>query len=285
TKESDLHTFAPSSRSRRDDRKVARLGVASDGSRNFVRPARDAGNQAGKSIAKDRSLTFAAQLDGVRGREAIFARVREALKVTAPFPGADAPQQLASPRQWLPPVGKTSDEQVALFGQNARALKADFHICEDLTAAVQVVKSLAANEGWKKIGVHDGALTNAVASALALPTVKTDGGYALDALEACDAGLTECDALIAQTGTVLVSGRSSGGRALSILPPHHVVLARRNQILPDLTAALQRAQEKFGAEFPGVLSLITGPSRTGDIERILVLGAHGPKRLTILLTG
>jgi L-lactate dehydrogenase complex protein LldG len=52
---------------------------------------------------------------------------------------------------------------------------------------------------------------------------------------------------------------------------------------PDLTVALQRAQEKFKDKFPSFLSFISGPSRTGDIERILVLGAHGPKKLTILL--
>jgi L-lactate dehydrogenase complex protein LldG len=70
---------------------------------------------------------------------------------------------------------------------------------------------------------------------------------------------------------------------LSILPPHHVVLARRNQMTPDLTAALQRVQGKFKGKFPSFLSFISGPSRTGDIERILVLGAHGPKKLSILL--
>lgn len=219
------------------------------------------------------------------GRETILARIREALKIAAPHPVNDAQQQSASVQQWLPAVGKTLEEQIELFRQNTQALKADFHVCADLAEAILVVKTLAANEGWKKIGLHDGELTNPIAGALALPQVKTDSGYALDTLESCDAGLTECEALIAQTGTVLVSGRRSGGRALSVLPPHHIVLARRNQMMPDLTAALQKARETFATAFPGILSLITGPSRTGDIERILVLGAHGPKRLTILLVG
>jgi L-lactate dehydrogenase complex protein LldG len=102
-------------------------------------------------------------------------------------------------------------------------------------------------------------------------------------LENCDAALTECEALVAQTGSVLVSAPSAGGRALSVLPPHHVVLARRNQMVPDLGVALLRVQAKFKNNFPSFLSFISGPSRTGDIERILVLGAHGPKKLTILL--
>jgi len=92
-------------------------------------------------------------------------------------------------------------------------------------------------------------------------------------------------ALIAQTGSVLLTARSGGGRALSVLPPHHVVIARREQLLPDLPAAYALLHKKYGpASWPSMITLITGPSRTGDIERILVLGAHGPKKLTVILT-
>ena len=96
--------------------------------------------------------------------------------------------------------------------------------------------------------------------------------------------MTQCDALVAQTGSVLVTSRSAGGRTLSALTPHHVVLARRDQLVPDLTAAFALLAERYGErDYPSLMSFITGPSRTGDIERILVLGAHGPKRLTIFL--
>ena len=103
----------------------------------------------------------------------------------------------------------------------------------------------------------------------------------MNELENCDAGITECDGLIAQTGSVLVTAHSAGGRALSVLPPHHVVLARREQLLPDLPEAFALLKRKYAANYPSFISFITGPSRTGDIERILVLGAHGPKKLTI----
>jgi L-lactate dehydrogenase complex protein LldG len=68
-----------------------------------------------------------------------------------------------------------------------------------------------------------------------------------------------------------------------VLPPHHIVIARTSQMLPDLTAAFDWVKQRYGTNFPSFMSFITGPSRTGDIERTLVLGAHGPKRLTILL--
>lgn len=54
-------------------------------------------------------------------------------------------------------------------------------------------------------------------------------------------------------------------------------------MVPDLTAAFEHVKQKYGTKFPSFISFITGPSRTGDIERILVLGAHGPKRLTVIL--
>ena len=229
-------------------------------------------------------------------REIILGRIREALKVAAVHPnlhepgradlpvGPDARQRVPTTLQkWLPPVGETLEEQVELFRRNAEDLKAEFRECANVDEASRHVKNLALAGGWKKIGRHSGELTDAVARELGLPEVRTDTGYAVNDLESCDAGLTECEALVAQTGSVLVSAFSAGGRALSVLPPHHVVLARRSQMVPDLTAALQRVQEKFKDKFPSFLSFISGPSRTGDIERILVLGAHGPKKLTILL--
>jgi L-lactate dehydrogenase complex protein LldG len=215
-------------------------------------------------------------------REVILGRIREALRLAAPHP-VSAPQQPAQPQKWLPKVGLTVEEQIELFQRNAEGLKAEFRVCADLKEATQFVKTLAANNGWKKIGLHKGELTSSVAKGLDFPKVETDAGYALNELESCDAGLTECEALVAQTGSVLISTVGSGGRALSVLPPHHVVLARRSQMVPDLTVALQKAREKYVDKFPSILSFITGPSRTGDIERILVLGAHGPKKLTILL--
>ena len=109
----------------------------------------------------------------------------------------------------------------------------------------------------------------------------TDRGYDVQEMEKCDAGITECDVLIAQTGGVAVTSRSAGGRALSVLPPHHIVIARRDQLVADLPAAFAFLQKKYTPDFPSMISFITGPSRTGDIERILVLGAHGPKKLTI----
>lgn len=223
-------------------------------------------------------------------RENILARVREALKAAAPMPGSHSETHslasakiISTARQWLPKVGGSFEEQFALFAKNAAELKADFQLLDSRDELKSALAKISAAGNWKRIASHHGELTDLVSGALNLPICFTDTTCDVRELESCDAGISECDALVAQTGSVLVTNRSAGGRALSVLPPHHVVLARREQLVADLPDAFELLQKKYGSNYPSMISFITGPSRTGDIERILVLGAHGPKKLTIFL--
>jgi L-lactate dehydrogenase complex protein LldG len=225
-------------------------------------------------------------------REAIFARIREALAEPAPrhhekpAPSASGSAVTAPFREWLPQVGETIEARIAVFSRLSEALKTEFVLCGSVEAAASHLVKLATDNGWKRLGTHPGELTDAITKGIpeGLELLVFEAGYDKETLESCDAGLTECECLVAQTGSVCVTARSSGGRALSVLPPHHVVVARRPQLLADLTAAYELLAQKYGASgYPSFMSFITGPSRTGDIERILVLGAHGPKKLTVLL--
>ena len=214
-------------------------------------------------------------------RENIFARIREALTLKAhAHHGHDLPT-VAEQRQVMPPVGLTEEEQFVLFAKNASDLKATFKLVKDEAELSQELLALCAAEKWQRVATHSGDLAQTQTKLLGLPTIVTNDGYDKYELEKCDVGISECDALIAQTGTVLVTSRGAGGRALSCLPPHHVVIARRDQLVPDLPAAFALVKQKCAGNFPSMISFISGPSRTGDIERILVLGAHGPKKLTI----
>lgn len=230
-------------------------------------------------------------------RNNILGRIREALKLRAPAPGEaghahDAghghapfvPRPASThARQWLPAVPEDREARMALFATNSADLKTEFLRVPDVAALVKALVALGRESGWKTVASHQNDLTAAACQGLGLPVLWVDSGYAPEALETCDAGITACDALVAQTGSLLITARSAGGRALSVLPPHHVVVARQSQLVPDLTAAFERLQATYGSNYPSFISLVTGPSRTGDIERILVLGAHGPKRLTILV--
>jgi L-lactate dehydrogenase complex protein LldG len=225
-------------------------------------------------------------------RAAIFARIREALKEPAPHhheshaPLAAGASVTAPFREWLPQVGPTIEDRIALFAKLSEVLKTEFVVCASMKGATKQLARLVQENGWKTIATHSGQLTDTLTAQLpdGVVLMKVDGGYDKSVLEACDAGLTECECLVAQTGSVCATTKSSGGRALSVLPPHHVVIARKSQLLPDLTAAYELLAQKYAVSgYPSYMGFITGPSRTGDIERILVLGAHGPKRLTVLL--
>lgn len=223
-------------------------------------------------------------------REAVLGRIREALRVPAPLKhpaerSAGGEPTTAHFREWLPPVGPSPDARFALFSKLCEQLKSELILCADLDAAAAHLSTLIKDGAWKTLALHRGDLTSAIETRLPseLTRLFVDDGYDKDALEASDAGLTECEFLVAQTGSVCVTGPSSGGRVLSVLPPHHIVIARRSQILTDLSEAYAALATKYRDNYPSMISFITGPSRTGDIERILVLGAHGPKRLTILL--
>ena len=214
-------------------------------------------------------------------RENIFGRIREALTIRAHAHHGTGLPSVADHRRVMPTAGATGEEQFALFARNASDLRATFKIVQSQNELAAELKSLAVAENWSRVATHKSQLAGSLAASLGLPTLITDDGYDKHELEKCDAGISECDALIAQTGTVLVTSRSAGGRALSCLPPHHVVIARREQLVADLPSAFALVKQKYSGNFPSMISFITGPSRTGDIERILVLGAHGPKKLTI----
>ena len=189
---------------------------------------------------------------------------------------------VAGARRWLPLVKPTFKDWVELFGKNAADLKAGFQLVSSSDEMRQALLQLRDAEGWKRAACHSGLLPDAICPVLGIPLMKTDKSFDVHELTKCDVGITECDAIIAQTGSVVLSSRSAGGRALSMLPPHHVVLARRDQLVTDLPEAFELLKTTYINNYPSMISIITGPSRTGDIERILVLGAHGPKKLTVL---
>lgn len=99
-----------------------------------------------------------------------------------------------------------------------------------------------------------------------------------------EVGITSCEFLVAHTGSVMVSAAMGGGRQLSVYPPVHVVVASKSQLVDYLGAAYTGIQNKYERKLPSQITLITGPSRTADIEKTLVLGAHGPRELHVFIS-
>ena len=104
-----------------------------------------------------------------------------------------------------------------------------------------------------------------------------------DDFEYMKAAVTSCEFLIARTGSVVVSSAGESGRQLLSYPPVHIVLAGTNQLVAYPADGYDALQKKYAEHLPSQITTITGPSRTSDIEKTLVLGAHGPKEFIVLL--
>lgn len=102
-------------------------------------------------------------------------------------------------------------------------------------------------------------------------------------LDQAEAVLTGCEALVALSGSVVVSSRQMMGRTSTVIPHIHIVVAFTHQIVPEFIHAFDMIRERYQGEMPSMISTITGPSRTADIEKTLVLGAHGPKEIVLFL--
>lgn len=103
-----------------------------------------------------------------------------------------------------------------------------------------------------------------------------------DDFESCEAGITNCEFLIARLGSIMVSSKQASGRKSFFWPPVHIVVAFRDQLVFDIKQALAGMKQKYHQTgLPSLITMITGPSRTADIEKTLVMGAHGPKKLIV----
>ena len=103
------------------------------------------------------------------------------------------------------------------------------------------------------------------------------------ALTEGDVSFTRCEALIARTGTVLVSSRLPGGRKSAVASPVHAVVAFTSDLVADIEDAMLLMKERYKTQLPSMFSLLSGPSRTADIEKTLVTPAHGPKAIYVFL--
>ncbi|MBC6990704.1 lactate utilization protein C [Hymenobacter sp. BT491] len=203
-------------------------------------------------------------------RDIILRRIRESLQKPSPQPSAP---------DFTAPLHPAATEDLAVaFAQSFRRVGGEFYYCAteedfyDQLFTYKKEKSLENLYVWepelKKL-LHAGGIVFL--------------GDEKDFIQHADAGLTTCEALVARTGSVLVSAATSSGRRLSIYPDQHLVVARTSQVVADIGDALQIVRERYGDKLPSMISLTTGPSRTADIEKTLVLGAHGPRSIALFL--
>jgi len=138
------------------------------------------------------------------------------------------------------------------------------------------LKELCEEREWKELTVSDEALKYKLVSH-GFSTKAFDSGR-----HNFEPGVTGCDALVALTGSVMVSSGGSSGRGMNVFPPVHIVIARESQLVSSIKEGFLRVEADYGNR-PSQVTLISGPSRTADIEKTLVMGAHGPRELIVLV--
>jgi len=204
---------------------------------------------------------------GSNARDTILKKIKQALKqpVPVPFP-ATQPQ---------PPYPVLQQEPALEFAEKFTNLQGRFSYCSSEAELVNQLAALAEKRKWEKIFCRETALREM------LQTSGFSANYH-PTLADCDAAITGCEYLVARTGSILLSSAGESGRTVSVYAPIHICIAYTHQVVEDIADGLEKVLLQ-NPTYPSLLTLATGPSRTADIEKTLVVGVHGPKEVFCFL--
>jgi L-lactate dehydrogenase complex protein LldG len=199
-------------------------------------------------------------------KEKVLKKIRNALisRSDPPFSNVDMETPLYE---------QTDESPDVLFAQEFTSAGGMFVYCEDIK---ELVSSL-------KIIFEDLPDQNTFCQEEMIGEILQEAGVPFHSdpndLPEARISITGCEFLIARLGSIMITSRQARGRRISVFPDSHVVIGFSAQLVPDLQQAFQRLKNKYGNKLPSLISVITGPSRTADIEKTLVMGAHGPRNL------
>jgi L-lactate dehydrogenase complex protein LldG len=159
--------------------------------------------------------------------------------------------------------------------------------CATMQDARRKLAELVQQAQWTSVGVMDRApLRDAVADLPSGVANAAAADWQPKPMARLSASVIEPEVLLADTGSCLIACPTAQDRLLCYLPPACVVVAKVDQLAEHLPAAWATIAPRVADPAArGEFVIVTGPSRTADIEKILILGVHGPKRLVVLLVG
>ncbi|MEI6947972.1 lactate utilization protein [Paraflavisolibacter sp. H34] len=197
-------------------------------------------------------------------RDNILKKIRMALEhpTPLPFPDSEGGEPVFQPLR--------EDLEVA-FAEQFTHLQGKFIFCLNRVELLQQFARLCYQNHWSRVYCAEEALRQE----LQLHKVYTD-------IATCEVAVTTCEALVARTGSILLSS-AQNGRLPSVYAPIHVCVAWASQLVYDIPEALERVRQRYHPSFPSLVTLASGPSRTADIEKTLVVGVHGPKEVYCLV--
>ncbi len=203
-------------------------------------------------------------------REKVLKNIRNALinKTENPYPYIDCESKV---------YNEQTDAPEIVFAQEFTKASGKFVFCENTNEFISNLQLLIEQNKWDNIFCNDENLKKL------FKTKKVTFTDEENDFLSTDAGITACEYIISRLGSIMVSSRQIPGRRTVVYPPVHIVVSYMSQLVPDLKEALAGIQEKYRDNLPSLVSIITGPSRTADIEKTLIMGAHGPKQIYCFL--
>lgn len=202
-------------------------------------------------------------------KENILKKIRKALSQSTPlpFPKSEGNESVFQVAQ---------QEKEIEFAEQFTKLQGKFIYCINQQELAFQLNSLVKKMDWQKVYCLEDDLLKEAGLQLSDRIVKTG-------LADCDVSITGCECLVARTGTIVMSSAQESGRSTSVYAPVHICIAYSNQLVYDVKDALQLVKEKYSNAIPSLVTFATGPSRTADIEKTLVVGVHGPKEVYLFL--
>ena len=157
------------------------------------------------------------------------------------------------------------------FAEQFTQLQGKFIFCANEEELLHLFGEVSRQHQWTKIYCSDKRLQ---------PLAEEQ--FLSDDIINCDVALTTCECLVARTGSIVLSAKNSG-RIPSVYAPVHVCIAYTSQLVYDIKDGINLVKNKYRDGLPSLITFATGPSRTADIEKTLVVGVHGPKEVYVFL--
>ncbi|MBS1598185.1 MAG: LUD domain-containing protein [Bacteroidetes bacterium] len=202
-------------------------------------------------------------------KENILKRIRQALSHSTPLP---FPQSEGNNSVFLP----AQKEPEVEFAEKFTELKGKFVFAMNQKELVSQLNNLFNATGWENIYCREKGLRDMLQK-------NNFSNLTSEGLAKCDAAITSCEFLIARTGSIVMSAAQESGRTVSVYAPIHICIAYTKQLVFDVRDGLQMIKEKYSDKLPSLITFATGPSRTADIEKTLIVGVHGPKEVYVFL--
>ena len=202
-------------------------------------------------------------------KENILKKIRKALSHSTPlpFPQSEGNNSVYQLQQ--------QDLEIE-FAEQFNKLQGRFIYCLNRQELAFQFNSLVKKQNWEKIFCVEPKLQELVDSQLS-------ERFSSKGLAGCDVSVTGCEYLVARTSTIVMSTAQTSGRTTSVYAPVHICIAFTKQLVYDVKDALLGIKGKYGNSLPSLITFATGPSRTADIEKTLVVGVHGPKEVFCFL--